>query len=533
MEDRHMKISVILTSYNHERFLRQSIDSVLNQTYQDFEFIIVDDFSKDSSWDIICEYKEKNPKLITIRHEYNWGGGSIEDVVKNHASGDYIAIHHSDDVWEKDKLQKQVDAMQSVPNCAAVFTNASAIDDDGRPYGDETGFYFELFSVKNRSRYEWLNHFFYKGNCLCHPSVLIKKNVYMEDGFFRKGLKQIPDFVKWIQVCKKHEIYVIPDALVKFRIHEEGKNTSGLRADTQIRSTIELFLMLDEFVTITNKDDFLKIFPEARKYCTDDFFSVEYALGRICCEKGMPAYTRLYGDRLLYKALNDPVIAYNLEKNFCYTKKEYSKDTGRHDIFGVLPKAFEQTRSIYVDRGQGFSEYEVYRKSYVLADQEEFAWNCTIDSQEQEIINLRFDPAENVLTKVELYNVSINGESVRFQGDNAFCTKNGSEIFINLDPIYSIIIPKQFEGLKQLEILIEGKVTRLTDEELGQLVTLSIYENREIVRSYEGDLRSLKEDVKRLEEDKNKMQMRLTKLENTLIYKLYAKFIRKMLNKNY
>ena len=87
----------------------------------------------------------------------------------------------------------------------------------------------------------------------------------MEDGFFRKGLKQIPDFVKWIQVCKKHEIYVIPDALVKFRIHEEGKNTSGLRADTQIRSTIELFLMLDEFVTITNKDDFLKIFPEARK----------------------------------------------------------------------------------------------------------------------------------------------------------------------------------------------------------------------------------------------------------------------------
>ena len=169
----------------------------------------------------------------------------------------------------------------------------------------------------------------------------------------------------------------------------------------------------------------------------------------------------------------------------------------------------------------------------MLADQEEFAWNCTIDSQEQEIVNLRFDPAENVLTKVELYNVSINGESVRFQGDNAFCTKNGSEIFINLDPIYSIIIPKQFEGLKQLEILIEGKVTRLTDEELGQLVTLSIYENREIVRSYEGDLRSLKEDVKRLEEDKNKMQMRLTKLENTLIYKLYAKFIRKMLNKNY
>lgn len=192
-----MRLTVILTSYNHEKFLAQSIESVLNQSYQNYEFIIVDDFSTDSSWDIICRYKEKYPKIITIRHEYNWGGGTVEDVVLKYATGDYIALHHSDDVWEKDKLQKQIDIIENNPAYAAVFTNACAIDDEGKEYDDKNGFYYKLFSVENRSRYEWLNHFFYNGNCLCHPSILIKKSVYEEDGF-RKGLKQIPDFVKWI-----------------------------------------------------------------------------------------------------------------------------------------------------------------------------------------------------------------------------------------------------------------------------------------------------------------------------------------------
>ena len=158
-----MKVSVILTSYNHENFIKESIESVLNQTYNDIEFIIVDDCSIDSSWEIICKYKEQNPEIITIRHEYNWHGGTVADVVENYATGEYIALHHSDDVWELDKLEKQVHAMKDTLNCVAVFTNAKAIDDKGNDYSDENGFYFNLFQVENRSRQEWLNYFFYKG----------------------------------------------------------------------------------------------------------------------------------------------------------------------------------------------------------------------------------------------------------------------------------------------------------------------------------------------------------------------------------
>ena len=157
-----MKISVILTSYNHEKYIRQSIESVLNQTYRNFEFIIVDDCSTDSSWNIICEYQEKYPSIITIRHDYNWHGGTVEDIVKNVATGDYIALHHSDDVWELDKLKKQVSAMNEHPECVAIFTNARAIAEDGSLYQDRAGFYYNLFQTKNRSRQELLNYYFYK-----------------------------------------------------------------------------------------------------------------------------------------------------------------------------------------------------------------------------------------------------------------------------------------------------------------------------------------------------------------------------------
>lgn len=72
---------------------------------------------------------------------------------------------------------------------------------------------------------------------------------------------------------------------MKFRIHNEGKNTSGMRASTQIRSIVELNLMLMEYASIRDREEFLKIFPEADLFCTEDFFSTDYALGKFAPKK--------------------------------------------------------------------------------------------------------------------------------------------------------------------------------------------------------------------------------------------------------
>lgn len=533
-----MKITVILTSYNHEKFIRQSIESVLKQTYQDFEFIIVDDCSSDSSWDIICEYQKTHPQIITIRHEYNWHGGTVEDVVKNYATGEYIALHHSDDVWDENKLQKQIEAMERTQGCVAVFTNAEAIDDDGNKYADEDGFYYNLFQTKNRSRQEWLNYFFYHGNCLCHPSILIRKDVYEEDGFFRKGLRQIPDFVKWIQICREHEIYVLPDALVKFRVHAAGKNESGMRAETQIRSTVELYLMLGEYAKITNREEFVKVFPEAESYCREDAFIPGYALGRICTQKHLQPYTRIYGIGLLYHVLNDSEKAEMIKEHYGYTMQTFMDDNGKYDIFGILPEAFEQMRSIYVDTGKGFNADEMYCEQFTLGDKENFEWTCQIEiPEEYQLRKLRFDPVEGVMAKVRLQKVMVNGVEAEFAAENALCRHEGVDYFVNLDPIYSIMISEQLPQTPQVTVTVAGEVFRLTGDEINQTVAETMYANRDEIYKCQAKLvevesernqkteevRKLSEELKQIKDEHYKMMEELRAIKNTRIYRLVKK----------
>jgi glycosyltransferase involved in cell wall biosynthesis len=98
---------VILTSYNHAKYLPASIESVLNQTFQDFELIIVDDASTDESWSIIQRYTD--PRIQTCQNSSNeYTVYGINKAISERASGEYIAIHHSDDMWDPSKLEKQI-----------------------------------------------------------------------------------------------------------------------------------------------------------------------------------------------------------------------------------------------------------------------------------------------------------------------------------------------------------------------------------------------------------------------------------------
>ena len=92
------KISILLTSYNHEKYLRKSIDSILNQTFKDFELIIVDDCSTDNSYGIIESYNDE--RIIKVRHDVNIGYCMTKELVSSFKS-EYFAIAHSDDVWRK------------------------------------------------------------------------------------------------------------------------------------------------------------------------------------------------------------------------------------------------------------------------------------------------------------------------------------------------------------------------------------------------------------------------------------------------
>lgn len=219
-------VTVLLTSYNHGDYIRGSIESILNQTFKDFELYIIDDCSSDNSWDIIQEYKDD--RIIAIRHEKNEGGCTTRALYSGF-KGKYFAMAHCDDMWELDKLEKQVSYLENHPEVGACFTNVQLIDDDGNNFDKENHPYSHVFLNENMTRFEWLNHFFYHGNRLCHPSSLIRMDVQMKDDLFAAGLGALPDYYRWVKLCLKHEIYVHPDKLTKFRIHaDESKDRKSV-----------------------------------------------------------------------------------------------------------------------------------------------------------------------------------------------------------------------------------------------------------------------------------------------------------------
>ncbi|MDG0980793.1 MAG: glycosyltransferase [Halieaceae bacterium] len=328
------KVSVILTSFNHEKYIREAIESVLYQTYTDFELIIWDDASSDSSWDIINSYSDL--RIKTFRNdEARRGIYGINKAITEIASGEYIAIHHSDDVWEVTKLEKQVEFLNSHPEFGAVFTNVLAIGEDGLQHQDKSNYYANIFEQPNRTRHEWLNYFFYYGNALCHPSVLIRKQCYIDCGLYRYGMAQVGDFDMWIRLCLKYEIYVLPEKLVYFRARNNEANTSGNRPEVGIRVSIEYHNILKSYLLIDSFEEMLAIFPEAKEYYRKDGFEPKFVLAMIATEKNMPNWIKLFGMELLFDLIDDSTKAKKIKSLYGFDYLALVALTAKYDVFSI------------------------------------------------------------------------------------------------------------------------------------------------------------------------------------------------------
>jgi glycosyltransferase involved in cell wall biosynthesis len=329
------KISVILTSYNHDNYINEAIDSVLNQTFTDFELIIWDDGSSDDSWEIIQSYSD--PRIQVFQNPQNKGPVfGINKAIFEIARGKYIAIHHSDDIWELDKLTKQVAFLDTNQDIGAVFSDAQPIDQRGMPLTDQEHFYYNIFSQPNRSRYKWLQHFFLEGNALCHPSILIRKQCYIDCGAYRDIFAQVPDFDMWIRLCAKYEIHVMEDRLIKFRILDGEMNTSGSRPETRIRSANEYYQLLQSYRPLLEKDVIFKIFPDFIAYNREGDTDSDYVLSRVCLESTdaiLPFLRQLLAIEILFDILSNPARRQTIETVYGFSLSDFIAITGQYDLF--------------------------------------------------------------------------------------------------------------------------------------------------------------------------------------------------------
>lgn len=354
------KISVILTSFNHEKFIREAIDSVLNQTFTDFELIIWDDASTDNSWAIINTYSD--PRIKVFRNdETKRGVHGINISISEIASGEYIAIHHSDDIWEVDKLKKQVEFLEDHAGIGAVFTHVLAIDERGIPLDDVNHFYYNIFNQPNRTRYEWLNHFFFLGNALCHPSILIRKTCYEECGSYRTGMAQLTDFEMWIRLCLKYEIHVLPEKLIKFRVLDNEKNTSGSRPATKVRVMYEGYKISTHFRNINKYDELVKIFPSVEKFNRGEETDNDFALAMLFLEEKPLAFAPLFALDILFEIITDSNRASKIKRLYNFDYKDYIVLTGQHDVFSL--ELNEKTRAMETEH-----DLEIAELNQILID---------------------------------------------------------------------------------------------------------------------------------------------------------------------
>lgn len=210
-------VSVIMPSYNHEKYISDAIESVLNQTISDFELIIIDDASKDKSEEIIKAYEKKDNRIRAFFHKENRGIARTMNEGLEKAEGKFIALFSSDDVWVKDKLKKQLEVLERNEDIV-VWSEGLIIDAQGNLTGET---FTQKHGALKRKKSGYIFEELLKGNYICGQSVIFKRE-NIEGIRYNEQLKYLNDYKFMLDLARRYEFYFIPEPLVMYRIH--GRN---------------------------------------------------------------------------------------------------------------------------------------------------------------------------------------------------------------------------------------------------------------------------------------------------------------------
>lgn len=211
-------VSVCVPAYNEEEYLPVTIESVLDQTFEDFELVVADDGSTDGTRDVVESYAEDDDRVEYVYQE-NAGVATAQNTAIEHASGQFVAILEADDLWEPQKLERHVEVMTET---GADMTHSDAYVVDGD--GNVTGTHFEDGPPPRQDdRETFLRELFYR-NFVCTPTVVIRNSV-IGDRPFDESYDQSHDHDLWVRIAAEHDVRYIDEPLARKRFH--GGNLSG------------------------------------------------------------------------------------------------------------------------------------------------------------------------------------------------------------------------------------------------------------------------------------------------------------------
>lgn len=249
-----------MATYNHADFVRQAMESVLAQEGINFEFLIADDGSSDQTREVVASVQDERIRFFP--NTVNRGACAVTNELIERAAGEYIALINSDDFWcGSDKLAYQVQILRDKPNVGACFGRAKFVDKGGRDIAKASLHFGTVFDQENCSQGEWLRRFFDRGNCICHPTMLIRKSCYDELGMYNNRLRQLPDLDMWIRLVKYYEIFISDRELIHFRILP-GENASCQTVANSLRTINEHLLIAGSFFDNTRREQLIEGFSD-------------------------------------------------------------------------------------------------------------------------------------------------------------------------------------------------------------------------------------------------------------------------------
>ena len=213
-------VSVIIPTYNREKLLMRAIQSVLNQTFKDFEIIVVDDSSRDNTKEVVKSIKDKRIKYIyKSRLPHNPASTRNEGIIKS--KGKYIAFLDDDDEWFPEKLQLQLKEFEN-RNIGLVYTKCITLKNG------------KLNRISNIKR-------------ISTPSVMIKKEVINKVGLFDENLDCVEDRDMWLRVSKEYEFKFIDKVLIKVYLHNENQISRNIRKKIKSEEYFIAKYLLEKF----------------------------------------------------------------------------------------------------------------------------------------------------------------------------------------------------------------------------------------------------------------------------------------------
>ncbi|MEA3377268.1 MAG: glycosyltransferase [Chloroflexota bacterium] len=207
-EDLLPRISVVMAVYNAGEYLRQSIDSILEQTYRDFEFLIIDDGSTDDTGQILASYDD--PRTVILGNEQNRGLAASLNRGLAVAGGEYVARQDADDVSYPRRLAKQVAYLDAHPEAGVVGTTTEWIDEND----DVLQVWHQ--PTENGAIQETL----LKYCCLIHGSTMYRRRCFEEMGGYDPAMRTGQDYDFWLRVSEAWDLANLPDVLYRYRWHD-------------------------------------------------------------------------------------------------------------------------------------------------------------------------------------------------------------------------------------------------------------------------------------------------------------------------